>query len=121
MSANDYWGQVDKTLVSGDSDAIALKFATPAGAAVPIATWTFYYKAVKVDDSTVTITVANAAMTQSDSGSGTVDTVSIPLDNSVTAVAAGRYNHELAVKISGEPHTIFKGTLSIAARLTAVV
>lgn len=121
MAANDYWGQVDKALVSGDSDAIALVFATAAGVAVNISTWTFYYKAVKVDDSSVTITVADASMSKTDSGIGTTDTVSIPLDNSVTAVAAGRYNHELAVKISGEPHTIFKGTLNVVSRLTTVV
>ena len=120
MAANDYWAQLDTSLVSGDSTSIALTFTDEAGAAVPIPTWTFYYKAVKVDDSSVTITVADAAMTKSDSGTGYTDTVLIPLDNSVTAVAGGRYNQEIAVKISSEPHTIFKGTLNVVSRLTTV-
>lgn len=121
MANDDYWAQLDTPLVSGDSTSIALTFATPAGVPTVISTWTFYYKAVKVDDSTVTITVADASMTKSDSGSGSTDTVSIPLDNSVTAVAAGRYRQEIAVKISGEPHTLFKGTLNVVARETTVV
>lgn len=121
MAADDYWGQLDTALVSGDSTAIALTFEDEDGDPTVISAWTFYYKAVKVDDSTVTITVADASMTKSDSGSGYTDTVSIPLDNSVTAVAAGRYYQEIAVKISSEPHTIFKGTLNVVARLTTVV
>jgi hypothetical protein len=49
-----------------------------------------------------------------------VDTVSIPLDNSVTVVAAGRYTQEIAVKISGEPTTIALGTLNVTERVITV-
>lgn len=120
MAADDYWGALDTPLVSGDTTSISLTFAEEDGTPQVISTWTFYYKAVKVDDSTVTITVADGSMTKSDSGSGYTDTVTIPLDNSVSAVAAGRYNQEIAVKISGEPHTLFKGTLNVVSRLTTV-
>jgi hypothetical protein len=116
-----YWFSLDMDLVKGDTRQIVLTFKTQAGAPVSIAAWTFYYKAVKVDDSTVTLTVANASMTQSNSGMGVTDTVTIPLDNSVSSIAAGRYSHEIAVKISGEPTTIAKGTLNIPERITVVV
>lgn len=115
-----YWFVLDTDLVKGNTRSISLTFATAAGAPVSIAAWTFYYKAVKVDDSTVTITVSNASMTQSDSGSGVTDTITIPLDNSVTAVAAGRYNQEIAVAIAGEPTTIAMGTLNIVERVLTV-
>lgn len=120
MATDDYWGTLDTPLVSGDTTSISLTFAEADGTPVVISTWTFYYKAVKVDDSSVTITVADAAMTKSDSGLGSTDTVTIPIDNSVSAVAAGRYNQEIAVKISSEPHTLFKGTLNVVSRLTTV-
>lgn len=115
-----YWFSLDMDLVKGDTRSISLTFATQAGAAVPISTWTFYYKAVKVDDSSVTLTVDDADMTKSDSGSGETDTVTIPLDNSVSSIAAGRYNHEIAVKISDEPTVIARGTLNIPERITVV-
>jgi len=115
-----YWFSLDMDLVKGDTRQIVLTFATEAGAPVTISTWTFYYKAVKVDDSTVTLTVADGSMTKSNSGMGVTDTVTIPLDNSVTAIAAGRYNHEIAVKISGEPTAIARGTLNIPERITVV-
>jgi hypothetical protein len=112
---------MDTDVVKGNTRSISLTFSTEAGVPVAISTWTFYYKAVKVDDATVTITVANAAMTKSDSGRGVTDTVSIPLDNSVTAVAAGRYNQEIAVAISAEPTTIAMGTLNVVERVLTVV
>lgn len=116
-----YWFRLDADIVKGNTRTISLTFATAAGAPVSITAWTFYYKAVKVDDATATITVANASMTKSDSGLGVTDTVSIPLDNSVTAVAAGRYNQEIAVAIASEPTTIAMGTLNVAERVLTVV
>ena len=116
-----YWFSLDMDVVKGNSRSISLTFATSAGAPVAISAWTFYYKAVKVDDATVTITVANASMTKTDSGLGVTDTVSIPLDNSVTAVAAGRYNQEIAVAIASEPTTIAMGTLNVVERVLTVV
>ena len=116
-----YWFTLDTDLAIGDTRPITLTFTTAAGAAVPISTWTFYYKAVKVDDSTVSLTVADGAMTKSDSGLGVTDTVTIILDNSATAsLTAGRYRQEVAVKIATEPTVIAKGTLNIASRETVV-
>lgn len=116
-----YWFTLDTDLAIGDTRAIALTFATAAGAPVAISAWTFYYKAVKVDDSTVSLTVADAAMTKSDSGMGVTDTVSIPLDNTSTAaLSAGRYRQEVAVKIATEPTVIAKGTLNVVTRETVV-
>lgn len=115
-----YWFSCDVGLNKGDTRSIVLTFATEAGVPVVVSAWTCYYKAVKVDDSTVTLTVSDGSITKTDGGSGTVDTITIPLDNSVSAIAAGRYSHEFAVKIAAEPTTIFKGTLNIPDRITVV-
>ena len=116
-----YWFTMDMDLVKGDTRTISMTFAEADGTPVVISAWTFYYKAIKVDDATVTLTVADAAMTKSDSGSGSTDTITIPLDNSATAnLTAGRYRHEVAVKIATEPTTVAKGTLNVVDRETVV-
>jgi hypothetical protein len=114
-----YFFNLDMEIVSADTRQINMIFSTVAGAPVDISTWTFYYKAVNKVTSGTTITVANASMTQSNSGRGVTDKITIPLDNSVTAVAAGKYDHEVAVKISSEPVTIAKGILTVVARVTS--
>jgi hypothetical protein len=116
-----YWFTLDADLAIGDTRPISLTFSTAPGVPVSIAAWTFYYKAVKVDDSAVSLTVADAAMTKTDSGLGVTDTVTIILDNSATAsLTAGRYRQEVAVKIATEPTVIAKGTLNVVARETVV-
>jgi hypothetical protein len=118
MSA--YWFNFDMDIVSGDTRSIALTFADTVGVATDISGWTFYYKAVNRVTAATTITVANASIAKSDSGTGETDTATIPLDNTITAVAAGKYDQEIAVKIAGEPTTIAKGTLTVHARQTDV-
>lgn len=116
-----YWFTLDTDLVKGDTRTITMTFAEADGTPVVISSWTFYYKAVKVDDATAALTVADAAMTKSDSGSGSTDTITIPLDNSATAnLSAGRYRQEVAVKIATEPTVIAKGTLNVVDRETVV-
>jgi len=116
-----YWFVLDADLVKGDTRTISLTFAEADGTPVVISAWTFYYKAVKVDDSTVTLAVADAAMTKSDSGLGATDTITIPLDNTSTAgLSAGRYRQEIAVKIATEPTVVAKGTLNVVDRETVV-
>lgn len=115
-----YWFKFDMDIVKGNTRPVVMTFAAADGTPTDISGWTFYYKAVNVNDSSVTLTVADGAMTKSNSGMGVTDTVSIPLDNSVTAIAAGRYLQEVAVKISGEPTTIAMGTLNVVERLITV-
>jgi hypothetical protein len=115
-----YWFRMDMDLVKGNTRSISMTFSDAEGDPIVISAWTFYYKATNITDSTVTITVADGSMTKSNSGRGVVDTVSIPLDNSVTVVAAGRYTQEIAVKISGEPTTIALGTLNVTERVITV-
>lgn len=107
-------------IVAGDTRDISLTFSTVEGDPVDISAWTFYYKAINKVASGTTITVADASMTKSNSGLGVTDKVTIPLDNSVTAVTAGKYDHEIAVKISAEPKTIARGILTVLARTTTV-
>ena len=118
-----YFFNLDMEIVSGDTRPIVQTFSTEAGVPVDISAWTFYYKAVNKSDSTKTITVADAPMTKSNSGRGVTDTLTITLDNSITAVSVvpvGRYDHEIAVKISGEPTVIAQGILTIVPRVTTI-
>ena len=117
-----YWFNLDMDIVTGDTRTITMTFDV-GGVPTPISAWTFYYKAVNRADATKTITVADGAMTKSDSGMGVTDTISIPIDNSVNTEASapvGKYDHEVAVKIAGEPTVIAKGTLTIVSRQTSV-
>ena len=113
-----YYFTIDEVIVAKDDRSITLTFTDTSGNAVDISAWTFYYKAVKKDDSTVTIIVLNAAMTTSDSGTGTTDTVTIPRSDTVTNVAVGRYDHEITVVDGTTTTTIAKGTLTIQENIT---
>jgi hypothetical protein len=115
-----YWFSLDSDLMTEDSVNITLTFSNASGGSpIDISAWTFYYKAEE-RGGTDTITVADGSMTKSDSGTGTTDTVTIPLDNSISGVTAGRYDQEIAVVISSEPTVIARGTLTIPQRLTTV-
>jgi hypothetical protein len=112
----------DIEIVAGDNHSFSLTMKTLAGAPVNVSAWDVYYKAEARDtNNTDTISVAPAAVTFSDSGTGTVDTFTIPLSASDTTVAKGFYDHEIAIKRQGLIETLTKGTLSVLKRLTAVV
>lgn len=109
-------------VVAGDDHTISMTWKTAAGAAVDVSGWSVYYKAESSDSAVSdTITVAPAAVTYSDSGTGTVDTFNIPLVNTATDITAGFYKQEVAVLRSTLIETVAKGTLTVTERLTAVV
>ena len=109
-------------VVSGDDQTISMTFKTSAGAAVDVSAWDVYYKAAAIDSANSdTITVAPADISAYDSGTGTTDTISIPLTDTITAITPGFYSQEIAILRSTLVETIAKGTLTITDRLTAVV
>lgn len=113
--------KMDIEVVQGDDQDISLTWATVSGTPVDVSAWDVYYKAEHNDPSiTDTITVAPAAVTFSDSGTGTVDTFTISLTDTITTVDPGHYIQEIAIARSGLVETVARGTLTITERLTAV-
>jgi hypothetical protein len=109
-----YWFDLDWAIVSGDDFSATLTWALADGTAVDISSWSFSYEANEVSGSgTAGITVADGAMTKSNSGSGVVDTVTIPLSATDTAKTDGRYAHDLKVTIGTDATTVARGTLEI--------
>lgn len=92
---------------------IALTFSDAStGSATDISSWTFAYEANQQDPSgTGNVAVADGAMTKSDSGTGTTDTVTIPI--SFASLTEGRYNQHLRVTVDALITTIGYGTLEI--------
>ena len=109
-----YWFLLDSKVVRGDDFTITMTFSDTAGAAVDISSWTFAYEANERSSGAATITVADGAMTKSNSGSGVVDTVAIPLSDTDTNKTEGRYDQDVKVTLAtGEKTTIARGTLTI--------
>ncbi len=108
-----YWFDLDTKIVRADDFTISLTWATAAGAAVDISAWTFTYEANERGGNG-NITVANSAMTKSNSGTGVIDTVSIPFTDTNTAVTVGRYDQDIKVDVGTDTTTVAKGTLVIA-------
>ena len=114
MSKGGYWFDLDWAVVKGDDFSASLTWATQAGVAVDISAWVFSYEANEVSSSgTGNITVADGAMTKSDSGSGVTDTVTIPLSDTDTAVTEGRYTHDIKAAVGTDETTVARGTLEI--------
>lgn len=111
-SAATYWGTLNTEVVQANQENIILTFSS-GGDPVDISTWTFTLKATAAwTDSTVT--VPNDSTTQSDSGTGTTDTVTIPLSEYQTnRLPAGKYNQEIVAVINGDTRTLFRGTLRV--------
>lgn len=113
-----YWFTLDSKIVKGDDFSMSLTFSDAAGDPVDISSWTFAYEAnEEASGGTGNITVADGAMTKSNSGAGTTDTVSIPIADTVTdALTVGRYRQDVKVTDgSGNETTVAKGTLTIYA------
>jgi len=111
-----YWAALNTEVVQGNQENITLTF-TSGGSAVDISAWTFSFKANASWTDSV-ITVPNDSTTQSDSGSGTTDTVTIPLSEYGTGrLPAGRYNQEIVAVISGDTRTLFRGTLRVYEKI----
>lgn len=81
------------------------------GSAIDISSWTFAYEANEKSGSGGNVAVADGAMTKSDSGSGTTDTLTIPI--SFASLNEGRYSQHLRVTVGGEITTVGYGTLEI--------
>lgn len=110
--AAPYWATLNTEVVRGNQENITLTF-TSGGDPVDISAWTFTYTA-SAGWTDSTIVVPNDSTTQSDSGSGTTDTVTIPLSEYQTGRApAGKYNHEIVAVIAGDTRTLFRGTLRV--------
>jgi len=111
-----YWAETDMELVRGDDFTVTQTWALQAGTAVDISAWTFKFEANEISNRATTpgnIVVLNGAMTKSDSGSGTTDTVSIPLSDTATDVNEGRYAYDITAVVGTDTTTVFRGTLTV--------
>jgi hypothetical protein len=116
-----YWAKTDIEVVKQDDLAMAYTWAEPDGTAVSVAAWDVYFKATAAGaHSTDTITVAPAAIVTSSSTGGTVDTFTITLTATITDVDVGRYDYDIAVDTGTEEKVVFRGTLTVLDRETAV-
>ena len=109
----DYGFDLDFAIVRGDDFSFTMTWDTVAGVPVDISAWVFAYEANEKSGGTGNIAVADGAMTKSDSGSGTTDSVTIPLSSSDTAVNEGRYGHDVTATIGSDRVTVAGGTLTI--------
>lgn len=119
--SDNYFFELDPTMVAYNDESFALTFSDEdTGDAVDISGWTnMTYKALSTK-TTDTIEVAHAAMSRTSSGSGTTDTVVIPISTSDSAITQLKYNHEFSVEIAGQKRTIFRGTIKILDRRAEV-
>ena len=100
----DYWFTLDESVIAANDHDISMTFSS-GGSPVDVTAWA---------------NLTNAAMVKSDSGSGTTDTVTIPLASTDTDIAAGRYSQEFSAEISSKDRTIFRGTIRIVAKIAEV-
>ena len=115
----DYWFTLDESVIAANDHDISMTFSS-GGSPVDVTAWANMTYKAESDTLTDTITVANDAMVKSDSGSGTTDTVTIPLASTDTDIAAGRYSQEFSAEISSKDRTIFRGTIRIVAKIAEV-
>lgn len=108
-----YWFDLDTQVVRGDDFTMSLTWALANGTPVDISAWTFAYEANEKSGSGGNIVVADGAMTKSNSGSGVIDTVSIPLSDTDTAVTEGRYEQDITALVGADTTTVARGTLTI--------
>lgn len=114
--AAPYWASLNTEVVQANQENIILTF-TSGGSAVDISTWSFSYKAAAAWTDSLVV-VPDDSTTQSDSGSGTTDTVTIPLSEYQTdRLPAGKYNQEIVAVINGDTRTLFRGTLRVYEKI----
>jgi len=114
-----YWFDIDPSLVAYNDDNISLVIKV-AGVAVDITGWSNMTYKASAPWTTDTIEVADAAMSQTSSGSGVTDTIVIPISKTDSAIDAGLYNHEFSCEIATNDRTIFRGTIRILERIAEV-
>ena len=110
-----YFYTADLSVVKGDDLTITQTWDVN-GVATDISSWSFSFDANEVSSraaSKGTITIANAAIVKSDSGSGTTDTNSILLTDTLTGVNEGRYKYDMRVVIGTDTITYGRGTLTV--------
>ncbi len=116
----NYWFNLDMSVVSYNDENISLTFKDSNGDPLVITGWlNMTYKASAAWTTDV-IEVAHAAMTKTSSGSGSTDRVIIPISASDSAITQGLYNHEFSVEIASQDRTIFRGTIRILDRVAEV-
>ena len=105
------WFPFDKKVTYGDDDSIELKCLN-SGSPLDVSSYTGEYKAISRDGS-ISFTI-DSTIVLYDSGSGTTDSFSIPLDTTDLDIQPGQYDHRFTwTDNSGQKRTIFKGTLFI--------
>ena len=110
-----YWYEADLSVVRGDDLTITQTWDVN-GVATDISSWSFSFEANEVSTRAASpsdITIANAAIVKSDSGSGTTDTNSILLTDTLTTVNVGRYKYDCKVVIGTDEITYARGTLTV--------
>ena len=109
---SDYWGPLDHSLIIGNADDLTLTFSNKeTGAPEDISTWTEIEYQADSSESTDTISVLHADIVRSDSGSGTTDRMTIPRDETDTAIDPGRYIQRVNATVDGKRRTLLRGTL----------
>jgi len=116
----NYWFDHDLSLVTYNDDNIGLVIQDSAGTAVDVTGWSNMTYKASADWTTDTIEVADAAMTQTSSGSGVTDTIVIPISSADSAISKGLYNHEFSCTIASQDRTIFRGTIRMVDRIAEV-
>ena len=116
-----YWAKIDWEMCKQDDLAISYTYAEADGTAVDVSAWDVYLKAVAAGGhSADTIAVAPGSVVKSNSGSGTVDTFTITVNENLSDVDVGRYDYDVAVDTGSEKKVQFRGTLTIRDRDTVV-
>jgi len=116
----NYWFNLDMSMVAYNDDNISLTIKDTAGDAVDVTGWADMTYKASASWTTDTIEVADAAMSQTSSGSGVTDTIVIPISASDSAIDKGVYDHEFSCAILSNDRTIFRGTIRIVERISEV-
>jgi len=112
----NYFFNIDMTMVAYNDENIGLTISDTTGTAVDVTGWSNMTYKASAPWTTDTIEVADAAISQTSSGSGVTDTIVIPISAAKSAISKGLYNHEFSCEIASHDRTIFRGTIRILER-----
>ena len=118
--ADKYWFELDHAVVAANDDTLSLTIKDILGNPVSVVGWSDMTYKASADWTTDTVLVADAAMSQTSSGTGVTDTIVMPLSTAVTDKDTGMYNHEFSCTIATQTRTIFRGTLRILTEIAEV-
>ena len=114
-----HWAERDLHAVEGETISFDFTFFVPStGQPLDISGMTFRF-AAGADWTTDTITVADGAMTKSNSGLGIIDTVTIPFADTDLEVDPGRYQYDLAADSGTDDPVLLRAAFTIYSRQTA--